>query len=40
MFAVTFGYSMSNNDFFFRDRRLLAKFEAADNQLKIKGLVI
>jgi len=31
---------MSENDFFFRDRRLLAEFEAADNRLKIEGLFI
>jgi len=40
IFAVTFGYSTSENNFFFQDHRLLAEFEAANNQLKIKGLVI
>jgi len=37
MFAVTSRYSMLKNDFFLRDRRLLAEFGAADNRLKTKG---
>jgi len=40
MFAITFGYSTSEKDFFFRDRHLLAEFEAADNRLKTEVLVI
>jgi len=40
MFAVTYGYSASENDFFFQDRRLLAESEAIDNRLKTKGLFI
>jgi len=32
-----FAYSTSGNDFFFRDCRLLAEFEAADNRLKSEG---
>ena len=37
MFAVTSGYSMLENDFFFLDRSLLAEFEAADSRLKIES---
>jgi len=40
MFAVTYGYSMSENDFFFWDHHLLAEFEVTDNRLKIEGLLI
>ena len=40
MFVVTSGYSTLENDFFFRDPRLLAEFEADDNRLKNKGLFI
>jgi len=40
MFAVTSGYSMSENDLFFLDCRLLAESEAADNWLKIEGLFV
>ena len=40
MFAITSEYSMLENDFFFRGHHLLAEFEAADNWLKIEGLVI
>jgi len=28
---------MLKNDFFFKDRHLLAEFEAADNQLKMRA---
>ena len=37
MFAVTSGYSTSENDFFFQNRRHLAEFEVADNWLKTEG---
>jgi len=40
MFAVTFGYSTSDKNFFFQDHRLLAELEAADNRLKTEGLDI
>jgi len=40
MFAVTSGYSTSENDFFFRDYHLLAESEAADNKVKTEGLFI
>ena len=42
MFEVKSGYSKSEDDFFLRERHLLAAFviEAFDNRLKIDGLVI
>ena len=40
IFAVISGYSTSENDFFFRDRRLLAESEAVDNRLKTEGLLV
>jgi len=42
MLEIISGYSTSENDFFLRDHRLLAKFEfeAFDGWLKTDGLVI
>ena len=37
MFVVTFKYSTLENNFLFRDRRLLAELEAADNRLKLRA---
>ena len=42
IFEVTSGYSLSENDFFLRERHLLDKSEAgtADNRLKTNDLLI